>query len=122
MRDFKNGELRAGYRYFDKYSKFVTFDLTAWNNSVKSATAKALIGRKFADMDALKAAIDDAVKQQSGNSGSKPGGGSGGSGGGGNGSFAGAATKPGNDTTGTEQKPLYNDIDESHWHMKRLRI
>ena len=106
---------------FDKYSKFVTFDLTAWNNSVKSVTAKALIGRKFADMDALKAAIDDAVKQQSGNSGSKPGGGSGGSGGGGNGSFAGAATKPGNDTGSTEQKPLYNDIDESHWAYETVK-
>lgn len=65
---------------FDKYRAAVTFDLSKFDSLNGLLRGNALYGRSFADMPALKAAID-AINQNGSSDGSSSGGGSSGGGG-----------------------------------------
>lgn len=97
---------------FENYVDLVTFDLTVWNNSVKSLTAKALTGQSCDTMEQLETAVKEAAESKT--SGTSSSSNRGGGGGGGKNGLA--ATVAPEKVNGTEQtKKTYRDLSDSHW-------
>ncbi len=104
---------------FENYRDLITFDLSVWNASLKSQTAKKLIGRSFATMSELEEAVETAaaaVKTQTGSTTTNRGSGGGGS------RTGLAATVAPEKVSGTVQSGVtYRDLNETHWAYETVQ-